>query len=86
MVIDWRAPLASVYYENALGTCTYEVKDTGANETRVHEIELQRKRTYEIEEDKLKDFFDSDVVANDDLLTKDLGLKQILLYNLFQTT
>ena len=73
LVIDWRAPIASVYYENALGTCSYEVKDIAENETRVHEIELFRKRTYEIEEDKLVDFFDSDIVANDDLLTKFLA-------------
>jgi len=73
LVIDWRAPMASVYYENALGTCTYEVKDTVENETKVHEIDLFRKRTYEIEEDKLVDFFDSDVVANDELLTKCLA-------------
>lgn len=73
LVIDWRAPMASVYYENALGTCTYEVKDTTEDETRVHEIDLFRKRTYEIEEDKLIDFFDSDIVANDDLLTKYLA-------------
>lgn len=73
MVIDWRAPIASVYYENALGTCTYEVKDTTEGETRVHEIDLFRKRTYEIEGDKLIDFFDSDIVANDELLTKYLA-------------
>lgn len=73
LVIDWRAPMASVYYENALGTCTYEVKDFVENETKVHEIDLFRKRTYEIEEDKLVDFFDSDVVANDELLTKCLA-------------
>ncbi len=73
LVIDWRAPMASVYYENALGSCTYEVKDTTEDETRVHEIDLFRKRTYEIEEDKLIDFYDSDIVANDDLLTKYLA-------------
>ena len=73
LVIDWRAPIASVYYENALGTCTYEVKDTTEDETRVQEIDLFRKRTYEIEEGKLIDFFDSDIVANDELLTKYLA-------------
>ncbi len=73
LVIDWRAPMASVYYENALGNCTYEVKDTAENETKVHEIDLLRKRTYEIENDTLVDFFDSDVVANDELLTKCLA-------------
>ena len=73
LVIDWRAPMASVYYENALGNCTYEVKDTKENETKIHEIDLFRKRTYEIEDDKLIDFFDSDIVANDELLTKCLA-------------
>lgn len=73
LVIDWRAPMASVYYENALGNCTYEVKDTKEHETKVHEIDLFRKRTYEIEDDKLIDFFDSDIVANDELLTKCLA-------------
>lgn len=67
-VIDWRAPIASVYYEKSLGTCTYSVKGEGA-----FEIELSRKRTYEIENDELKDFYDSDVVANDELLTKYLA-------------
>lgn len=37
------------------------------------EIDLNRKRTYEIAEDQLIDFFDSDVVANDELLTKYLA-------------
>ncbi len=68
LVIDWRAPVASVYYENSLGLCTYVVKNQGT-----YEIDLKRKRTYEIEGDKLIDFFDSDIVANDDLLTKYLA-------------
>ena len=68
LVIDWRAPLASVYYENTLGKCRYTVSSEGT-----FEIDLQRKRTYEIEHDKLKDFYDSDVVANDDLLTRYLS-------------
>lgn len=67
-VIDWRAPIASVYYEKALGKCTYSVKGEGA-----FEIDLSGKRTYEIENDELKDFYDSDVVANDELLTKYLA-------------
>lgn len=68
LVIDWRAPVASVYYENSIGTCTYKVKNQGT-----YEIDLKRKRTYEIDGEKLIDFFDSDVVANDDLLTKYLA-------------
>ncbi len=68
VVIDWRAPAASVYYENALGPCSYMVKNEG-----IHKIDLKLKRTYEIENDKLKDYYDSDVVAADELLNKYLA-------------
>ena len=67
-VIDWRAPIASVYYDSSLGDVTYSVKGEGK-----FEINLSRKRTYEIKDDALIDFYDSDVVANDDLLTKYLA-------------
>lgn len=65
VVLDWRAPIASVYYESSMGPCTYTVSSEGT-----YEMDLVRRRTYEIEQDVLKDFFDSDVVANDELLTK----------------
>ncbi len=68
LVIDWRAPVASVYYENALGPCSYTVKDHGT-----YNIDLRRKCTYEIENDHLKDFYDSDIVATDELLNKYLA-------------
>ena len=68
VVLDWRAPIASVYYESNMGPCQYTVSSEGT-----FEIDLKRKRTYEIENDRLKDFFDSDVVANDELLTKYLA-------------
>ena len=67
-VIDWRAPVASVYYENTMGRCSYTVKNEGQCE-----IDLKRKRTYEIADDRLIDFYDSDVVANDELLTRYLA-------------
>lgn len=68
VVLDWRAPISSVYYENSTGPCSYTVSSEGT-----FSIDLKRKRTYEIENDRLKDFFDSDVVANDELLTKYLA-------------
>lgn len=68
VVIDWRAPVASVYYENAVGSCEYTVQNE-----KTYAIDLLMKRTYEIENDTLKDFYDSDVVANDELLTKYLA-------------
>ncbi|MCR5754078.1 MAG: ATP-binding domain-containing protein [Acetatifactor sp.] len=67
-VIDWRAPIASVYYDHSLGLCSYKVPKKG-----IFQVDLKRKRTYEIEDERIIDFYDSDVVANDDLLTKYLS-------------
>ncbi len=68
IVIDWRSPIASVYYENHLGKVEYSVKSEG-----IQEVDLKRKRSYEIENGKLLDYYDVEVVANDDLLNKYLG-------------
>ncbi|MFR6589732.1 MAG: hypothetical protein ACLURV_05840 [Gallintestinimicrobium sp.] len=68
MVTDWRAPVANAYYENGLGKCSYPVPDG-----QQMEIELLLKRTYEIEDAKLIDYYDSEVVANDELLTRYLA-------------
>ena len=67
-VIDWRAPISSVYYDHSLGMCEYKVPKEG-----IYRADLKRKRTYEIEDGTIKDYYDSDVVANDDLLTKYLS-------------
>jgi len=67
-VIDWRAPISSVYYDHSLGMCEYKVPKEG-----IFRADLKRKRTYEIEDGTIKDYYDSDVVANDDLLTKYLS-------------
>lgn len=68
IVVDWRAPVANAYYESGLGKCSYMAP--GGVEM---EIDLELKRTYEIEEGKLLDYFDSEVIANDDLLTRYLA-------------
>ena len=81
MVVDWRAPVANAYYENSLGKCSYTAP--GGVEMK---IDLGLKRTYEIEGGKLVDFFDSEVVANDDLLTKYLAKnKQAVLGEIVAT-
>ena len=81
MVTDWRAPVANAYYENGLGKCSYEAPG-GA---RI-QIDLEVKRTYEIESGRLLDYFDSEVIANDDLLTKYLAKnKQAVLSEIVAT-
>lgn len=81
MVVDWRAPVANAYYENGLGKCSYKAP----GDTPI-KIDLQLKRTYEIESGKLIDYFDSEVIANDDLLTKYLAKnKQAVLSEIVAT-
>lgn len=81
MVVDWRAPVANVYYENGLGKCSYSAPD----DVQIP-IELELKRTYEIENGRMLDFFDTEVVANDDLLTKYLAKnKQAVLSEIIAT-
>ena len=80
-VIDWRAPIANAYYENGLGKCSYPAPDG-----KPLWIDLQLKRTYEIDQGKLLDFFDSEVISNDDLLTKYLSRnKQAVLGEIVAT-
>ncbi len=67
-VIDWRAAVAAAYYENGLGKCSY-LSPQGKELL----IDLQLKRTFEIEEGNLLNFFDTEVVSNDELLTKYLS-------------
>lgn len=81
MVVDWRAPVANVYYENGLGKCSY----LSPEGTPIH-VDLLRKRTYEIEKGELLEYFDSEVIANDELLTKYLAKnKQAVLGEIVAT-
>lgn len=73
-IVDWRAPIASVYYENEIGQGTYSIPDSSSDgKGREYHIDLNLKRTYDIEEGRLQGFYDSDVAANDELLVKYLS-------------
>ncbi len=80
-VVDWRAPVANAYYENGLGKCSYRAPDGKALD-----IDLKLKRTYEIKDGALQDYFDSEVISNDELLTKYLARsKQAVLGEIVAT-
>lgn len=73
-VVDWRAPISTVYYENELGEGTYSIPDSNSDgKGRAYRIDLSLKRTYDIENGTLQGFYDSDVAANDELLVKYLS-------------
>lgn len=80
-VIDWRAPVANVYYDNGLGPCSYR-----SPEGEELPIDLKLKRTYEISDGTLVNMFDTEVIANDDLLTSYLSKnKQAVLGEIVAT-
>ena len=68
MIVDWRAPVSSVYYENELGKGSYEVP--GSEPVN---IRLFKKRTYDLQREKLLGFYDNDTAASDELLVKYLS-------------
>ena len=73
-IVDWRAPISTVYYENELGEGTYSIPDSHSDgKGREYRIDLSLKRTYDIEEGRMQGFYDSDVAANDELLVKYLS-------------
>lgn len=61
-VIDWRTPIASVYYDGRLGEVSYEAPEGTV------ECTLTNKRMYTIKDGILQEFSDVDVTANDELL------------------
>lgn len=71
MIVDWRAPVASVYYDSEIGKSSYLTPSGEAID-----IDLKLKRTYEISDSKLIDYYDANIVSNDEFLTKHLSKSQ----------
>ena len=78
IVLDWRAPISSLYYDSEVGPASYECPDG------IIKGKLDLKRQYNIENGKLIGFNDVDIVSNDELLQKylhennDMRLKNIV--------
>ncbi|MTT30455.1 AAA family ATPase [Terrilactibacillus sp. BCM23-1] len=67
IIVDWRSPIANLYYEGRLGEVSYEAEE------KMHHGELVLKRQYMIEEGHLNDFRDIDITTKDDLLQESLS-------------
>lgn len=81
LIVDWRAPVAAVYYDSDLGESSYY-----APQGEEISITLKKKRTYEIENGHLEDYYDTDVIANDEFLTKYLAKnKEVVLGEIIAT-
>ena len=68
IIVDWRAPVSSIYYENETGAGSYTVP----GEADIA-IDLKGKRTFDIAGDTLLGYYDDDAAANDELLVKYLS-------------
>jgi DNA helicase-2/ATP-dependent DNA helicase PcrA len=67
VIIDWRAPVASLYYEERLGAAHYLCPKGDVTG------ELMLKRQFSIENGRLQDVFDIDITTNDEFLQSYLG-------------
>lgn len=67
LITDWRAPISSLYYDSSTGKTSYK-SPTG---DVLGEVAL--KRQYDIENGKLIEYFDVDLVSSDNLLQKYLN-------------
>ena len=78
IIVDWRSPMASVYYDGRLGHVTYPSVEG------INEGELSLKRQYTINDGKLEAIFDIDITTTDIFLqaaleeNKDNRLKDIV--------
>ncbi len=67
VIVDWRAPIANLYYEGRLGPSSYECPDGIING------ELLLKRQFSINNGSLDEIFDIDITTNDEFLQTYLG-------------
>ncbi len=67
IIVDWRAPIAILYYEGRLGESSYICPDGNI------EGNLLLKRQFAINSGKLEEIFDIDITTNDEFLQTYLG-------------
>ncbi|MDR1013081.1 MAG: AAA family ATPase [Lactobacillales bacterium] len=66
-VIDWRAPIAELYYNQDLGKSSYKAENVKVN------VNLTLRRQFNLRKDKLIDYYDTSVAINDELLLQALS-------------
>ncbi|QFT87334.1 Helicase IV [Bacillus sp. THAF10] len=67
IIVDWRSPIANLYYDGRLGEVEYEA------EGETYDGYLSLKRQYIIEDGKLEDIRDVDLTTTDELLQESLS-------------
>lgn len=67
MVVDWRSPVAEVYYNQEMGHTSYKANG------RTIEVDLDLRRQFDISRDKLNAYFDTNIAIEDPLLLASLS-------------
>ncbi|MEE8722800.1 MAG: UvrD-helicase domain-containing protein [Eggerthellaceae bacterium] len=70
-VVDWRAPVAEVYYNQENGHTSYKTDDG-----RTIEVDLRLRRQFDIDRDTLNSYFDTTVAISDPLLLSSLSKRR----------
>ena len=65
-IIDWRSPVAEVYYNQENGHTSYVANG------RTIEVDLKLRRQFDIDRDRLNSYFDTTIAIQDPLLLKSL--------------
>ncbi len=67
MIVDWRSPVAEVYYNQETGPTHYTVED------REIPVDLKLRRQFDLEKNKLNAYFDTQIAIEDPMLIKSLS-------------
>lgn len=67
-IVDWRAPIANLYYDSALGESEYHTKN------QTYKGDLSLKRVFTIKDSKLESYMDVSNTSDDELLKPYLGV------------
>ena len=67
MVVDWRSPVAEVYYNQENGHTHYTVDD------REIPVDLKLRRQFDVKRDKLISYFDTQIAIEDPMLLQSLS-------------
>ncbi len=67
LIVDWRSPIAEVYYNQEMGHTSYTVDD------REIPVDLKLRRQFDLDRDKLISYFDTQLAIEDPLLLKSLS-------------
>lgn len=67
LVVDWRSPVAEVYYNQDMGPTSYQANGRTIN------VDLKLRRQFDIEADRLNAYFDTSVAIQDSMLLASLS-------------